>query len=123
MNYVAFAFLLLIAVTLAYTAARLALGIYLDYHAATEVRRQLLQRLRLLPIQPVVASLGLSPQALLYTCPLHDVERLIRDCESCHCKQTCETALTRRGAEFDFCPVRAAIMANWQYLARHPSAT
>lgn len=123
MNYAAFIFLSLIAATLVYTAARLALGIYLDYRAAAEVRRQLLQRLRLLPVQPVLASLGLSPQALLYACPLHDVEILIRDCESCRCKQTCETALARRGSEFEFCPVRAEIMAKWQYLARQPSPT
>lgn len=123
MNYAAFVFLSLIAATLVYTAARLALGIYLDYRASAEVRRQLLQRLRLLPVQPVLASLGMSPQTLLHACPLHDVEILIRDCESCRCKQACETALPNRGAEFESCPVRAAILAKWQYLTRQPSTT
>jgi hypothetical protein len=123
MNYIALAFLFLIAVTVAYTAARLGLGIYQDYRAASEVRRQLLQRLRLLPVQPVLSSLGLSPQVLLYAYPLHDVERLIRDCESCRCKKACDAALGSRDGEFEFCPVKTAIMEKTQNPAHQPSPT
>jgi hypothetical protein len=121
MNYAAFAFLALIAATLAYTAARLGLGIYQDYRAAGEVRRQLLQRLRLLPLQPVLSTLGLTPQELLYAYPLHDVESLIRDCESCRCKKACDAALGHRDDGFEFCPVRNAILAKTRNMTHQPS--
>lgn len=112
MNYAALLFLGLVAVTLAYTAARLGLSIYLDYQGAGEVRRQLLQRLRLLPLRPVLAGSGLNPRETLYRYPLHQVEKLIRTCESCPDKLRCEKLLARSKALPEFCPARTELITS-----------
>jgi hypothetical protein len=112
MNYAAILFLFLVAATLAYTAARLGLSIYLDFRGAGEVRRQLLQRLRLLPLRPVLAGSGLNPQEALFRYPLHEVERLIRACEACPRKRQCEKLLAGGRGGPGFCPVKTEFIAN-----------
>lgn len=112
MNYAAILFLLLVAATLTYMTARLVLCIYLDYRGAAEVRRQLLQRLQLLPLRPVLAGSGFNPREALFCYPLHQVERLIRTCESCPEKQQCEKLLAGGKGQPEFCPARSAFMTN-----------
>jgi|GEM_PF-3976023 len=109
MNSIAFLFLILVGAVLVWTAVRLGLSIYLDYRAAAEVREQLLQRLRLLPMRPLLAAAGLDLQEVLYCHPLHQVEKLIRACESCPDKERCQASLSRGGGRSD-CPARKAFL-------------
>lgn len=109
MNSIAFLFLILVGAVLGWTAVRLGLSIYSDYRTAAGVREQLLQRLRLLPMRPLLAAAGPDLQEALYCLPLHRVETLIRACESCPDKARCRASLGRGGGSAD-CPARKAFL-------------
>lgn len=106
MGYDAFIFVFLISGLLIYLASRLGLSIYLDYSNADQVRSQLLQRLRLLQLQPMLSANGLDARELLHVHPLHEMERLIRQCENCDQKQECARMVGRGDLNFDACPLR-----------------
>jgi len=106
MNYEAFIFIFLIAAILIYLALRLGLSIYVDYHNAAQVRGQLLQRLKLLQLQPLLRHYGLDNRELLHTSPLHEIERLIRRCENCDHKDSCARLVAGGNNDFEYCPLQ-----------------
>lgn len=111
MGYDALIFVFLISGLLIYLASRLGLSIYLDYNNADQVRGQLLQRLRLLQLQPMFRANGIDGRELLHAHPLHEVERLIRQCENCDQKQECASKVARGDFNFDSCPLRQSLPA------------
>lgn len=106
MDYNAIIFISLIGGLLVYLVSGLGLSIYLDYSNAAQVRDQLLYRLRLLQMQPLFLRIGIDDHELLHSRPLHEVERLIRQCESCRVKEECIRRLSRGEKHFDYCPLK-----------------
>lgn len=111
MGYGAFIFVFLISGLLIYLASRLGLSIYLDYNNADQVRGQLLQRLRLLQLQPMFRANGIDGRELLHVHPLHEVECLVRQCENCVQKQECARKVAQGDFNFDSCPLRQSLPA------------
>ncbi|MEJ2760512.1 MAG: hypothetical protein P8126_02940 [Gammaproteobacteria bacterium] len=109
MSYDSLIFLLLASALLAYLAFRLGISIYVDYNGAAQVRRQLLQRLKLLQLRPLLRSQGMNDTEFLYLRPLFEVEQIIRPCENCALKQECALKVARGQHEFNACPLQQCI--------------
>lgn len=112
MNYGAFIFIFLVGATLSYLALRLGVSIYADYSRSAQVRKQLLQRLKLLQLQPLFLSRGMDNRDILYGYPLHEAERLIRLCENCTQKELCSRKLCRGDKRFEFCALGSRLQAH-----------
>lgn len=95
-------FLLAITALLLYTATRLCQAIIWNYHRSGEIRRQLAYRLKTLPMSRVLESNAIPIQFYLHYQPLVEIERQLRNCESCPSKQACLTAANDTDHQ-DFC--------------------
>ena len=104
MNYIAFVFLGLIFAILIYISIRLMTEIRSDYRGAKQLREHLAYRIRSLRMLPMLGKHGIDMEHYLHNFTISDIERHIRQCESCDRTDDCDAALSSPASgELPFC--------------------
>jgi len=94
-----------------YFVARMAWAIGRNLLHGLTFRRQLHERLNGMPLSRVLARAGSDAVLYLHDRHVHDIERELRNCESCRATSQCRHALQdgTPAERFEFCPNYAAL--------------
>jgi hypothetical protein len=97
---------LLFVVLFGYFLARMVWSIGRNLWQGLLLRRQLRERLAGIPLERALDRSGRDAAAYLHTRQIHEIEREMRNCESCSASHDCHTALAADvpTEKFDFCP-------------------
>ena len=105
MNYIEIGFYLSLTFGLLYTSLGLITAIHFNFQRGTDLRNQYTQRVRLLPTNKMLRLRKFDLNQLLHNLPVTEIERVIRNCETCIEGKDCQTILkTNAEQDFSFCP-------------------
>ena len=93
MNITTTVFLLVIVLALVFVAIQLSLAVLSNFRHAGEMRRHLGYRIMSLPMFRMLQTCKVPLQQYLHHHSIHEIERQVRNCESCQRKSECESGL------------------------------
>lgn len=114
MNIISIFFITLATVILAVTIGYLLFSIFNNFQRGVQALESLSARFNYLPVSLLLKKLGVSNEEMVSKSPTHEIEELIRNCESCQYSEDCVKDLKSSncdaGKVMTYCPNSAAFL-------------